>query len=57
MQEKEKIKISKRITERKMKTTQKTKDSSSQRERSLYFFLGFRVPEASTKTNWLSVAS
>jgi hypothetical protein len=30
-QEKEKIKISKRITKRKTKTTQKTKDSSSQR--------------------------
>jgi hypothetical protein len=30
-----KTKISKRITERKTKTTQKTKDSNSQRERSL----------------------
>jgi hypothetical protein len=32
MQEKEKIKISKKITKRKAKTTQKTKDFSSQRE-------------------------
>jgi hypothetical protein len=31
MQGKEKIKINKRITKRKMKTTQRTKDSSSQR--------------------------
>jgi hypothetical protein len=31
-QEKEKIRINKRITRRKTKTTQKTKDSSSQRE-------------------------
>jgi hypothetical protein len=31
MQEKEKTKINKRITKRKTKTTQKTKDSNSQR--------------------------